>query len=153
MNWDQTAKLEWQASMGDGTLLRVQAVGLARDRDFCAYRGRAYLGSEPTLEAAQARAEAGEAKERAAPAAQAPVAPAPEGEPATRRKAAGKALTSGGSRLAVLEAGNPCAPGSKRYAQYDLAKRCATRAEFKSGGGAKTELDLFVKRGWIRLDE
>lgn len=57
------------------------------------------------------------------------------------------------SRIVVLRQENGAAAGSKRYAQYDLAKRSATAGDFKRAGGKKHELELFVARGWLRLEE
>lgn len=56
-------------------------------------------------------------------------------------------------RISIIETGNPCAAGSKRYELYEVAKGCATVAEFKAAGGAKSELNLFVVRGWIKLED
>lgn len=86
MLWTKLDKREWSARTDKGMLLRIREVGIREDRAFGAYRAGRYLGSDPTLEEAQRRAERGREKARSASPSPAPV-PGPENVPTATGKA------------------------------------------------------------------
>lgn len=61
-SWRSTSAGEWTRDQGRGVVLRVRRLTRpgGRGETYLAYSGSVYLGREPTLDAAQARADSGE---------------------------------------------------------------------------------------------
>jgi len=154
--WSQVDKREWHAYTDKGIFLLVRQVGNGDNIGFTVKRNGHYLGEDDTLETAQKRAENGNAKSRTSKEnaldkiveMKSPPPCAVERQPKPTRTTI--PLTA---RIVVLKQENSCAPGGRRFAQYDLVKRSATFEDFKIHGGIKSEFRLFMRLGWIELEE